>query len=235
MTAPRNIALYGGTFDPVHLGHLAVARAARQRFALDQILLVPAHVQPLKAQLPVTSFHHRYAMLSLALKDEPQFVPSMLDSPETIAAGGAAASYTVETIARARQQLGPGVRLFFLIGMDAFRLIAKWREPVRLLRSAEFIVASRPGFPLAGLAAALPAELRPSDAEAAQMSAAGRLECNGAIVHLLPHLHEEASATAIRAAALEGHGLEQLVPGAVAEYIRSTGLYNTTAGGEASL
>jgi nicotinate-nucleotide adenylyltransferase len=220
------IALYGGTFDPVHLGHLAVARAALARFSLDRIYFVPADVQPLKAALPVTSFHHRYAMLALALQSEPRFLPSLLESPEIIRASGQPASYTVDTIARMRLRIPPDTQLYFLIGMDAFRMIAKWRSPVELLRSAEFIVASRPGFPLDEIVQALPEELRPKrPQDAARMLAAGRIEANGAVIHLLPQLHEEASATAIREAARSGHGLEQLVPAAVAGYIAKLGLY----------
>jgi nicotinate-nucleotide adenylyltransferase len=118
-----------------------------------------------------------------------------------------------------------GTRLYFLIGMDAFQHIARWRSPVELMRSAEFIVASRPGFPLKDVARALPAELRPSDAGARTLLETGSIETNGATIHLLPSVNEEVSATAIRDAARQGHGLEQLVPEAVAEYIMKLKIY----------
>jgi nicotinate-nucleotide adenylyltransferase len=227
MTTPvRNIALYGGSFDPVHLGHLAVARAAARRFQLDRIYFVPADVQPLKAQQRVTNYHHRYAMLALALQDEPRFIPSLLEAPEIVRASGAPASYTVDTVRRMRERIPASARLFFIIGMDAFRAIAKWRSPVELLRSAEFIVVSRPGFPVSEVTAALPAELRPSEACARSLLETGSLAVGGATIHLLPELNEEISATAIREAAARGAGLERLVPAAVAAYIGRLKIYS---------
>lgn len=221
----HSVALYGGSFDPVHLGHLAVARAATERFQLERVYFVPADAQPLKAQQHVTNFYHRHAMLALALQSEARFVPSLLESPEMVRVSGATASYTVDTVRRMRSRLKSGTRLYFLIGMDAFQHIAKWRAPVELLRSAEFVIASRPGFPLSQVAQALPAELRPDEASARKLLETGSLETHGARIHLLPDVNEEVSATAIRAAARRGIGLEQLVPKAVADYILKLRIY----------
>jgi nicotinate-nucleotide adenylyltransferase len=115
--------------------------------------------------------------------------------------------------------------LYFLIGMDAFQHIAKWRSPVELLRSAEFVVASRPGFPLSEVAQALPLELRPDETGARQLQETGSLETNGAHIHLLPDVNEEVSATEIREAARRGSGLERLVPRGVADYIVKLKIY----------
>lgn len=222
----KRVALYGGSFDPVHLGHLAVAQAAMKKFDLDRVYFVPANVQPLKSRQRVTNFYHRFAMLTLALQGEKRFVPSLLEAPEIVRESGEPASYTVATLARMRARMKSGTRLFFLIGMDAFQHIAKWRAPVELLRSAEFVIASRPGFPLKNVARALPAELRP-DAEATRrLLETETLESNGAIIHLLPDVNEEVSATAIRKAARQGPGLEKLVPQAVAEYIMKLKIYS---------
>jgi nicotinate-nucleotide adenylyltransferase len=220
------VALYGGSFDPVHRGHLAVARAAAERFNLERVYFVPTDVQPLKTQQRVTNFYHRYAMLALALADEKRFVPSLLEAPEIVRASGQPASYTVDTVARMRARMKSGTRLYFLIGMDAFEYIAKWRSPVELLRSAEFIVTSRPGFPLEDVARALPSELRPSESGARTLMETGSLETNGATIHLLPDVNEEVSATAIREAARRGAGLEELVPRTVAEYIMKLRIYH---------
>jgi nicotinate-nucleotide adenylyltransferase len=220
----QNIALFGGSFDPVHLGHLAVARAAMERFQLSQVYFVPAHVQPLKAGQPVTSLYHRYAMLALALQDEARFLPSLLEAPEP-GAEVHSPSYSVDTVRRMRARMQPGTQLYFLIGMDAFAHIAKWRSAVELLRSVEFIVASRPGSPLSELTRALPAELRPDEPGEKRLLETGTLESNGARLHLLPDLHEEVSATAIRQAARQGVGLDKLVPRAVAEYITKLNIY----------
>jgi nicotinate-nucleotide adenylyltransferase len=227
MNHPRqSVALYGGSFDPVHLGHLAVARAAAERFQLERVYFVPADVQPLKAGQPVTNFYHRHAMLALALAGEKRFVPSLLEAPEIVRASGQPASYTVDTVARMRARLKRGTRLYFLIGMDAFQHIADWRSPVELLRSAEFVVASRPGFPLNGVAQALPEALRPSEADARTLLETGSIVTNGATIHLLPDVNEEVSATAIREAARNGDGLDRLVPEAVAEYILKLKIYD---------
>ena len=223
--AQQSIALFGGSFDPVHLGHIAVARAAAERFQLSRIYFVPACLQPLKTQQAVTSFDHRFAMLALALQNEAEFYPSLLESPETVRACGQQASYSIDTVPRMRKQMRPGTRLYFLIGMDAFAQIAKWRSAVELLRSVDFIVASRPGFPLSEVARALPAELRPEKPEETQLQQAGMLENKGVRLHLLPDVHEEVSATAIREAARRGAGLENLVPKQVADYILKMKLY----------
>ncbi len=222
----ENIALYGGSFDPVHVGHLRVARAAAEQFGLARVYFVPADVQPLKSQQRVTNFYHRHAMLALALEGEPRFVPSLLEAPEIVRASGRPASYTVDTVARMRARMQAGTRLYFLIGMDAFELIAKWRSAVELLRSVEFIVASRPGFPLSDVARALPEELRPDEAGARSWMESGSLETNGANIHLLPGVNETVSATEIREAARRGSGLEKLVPHNVAEYILKLKIYD---------
>jgi nicotinate-nucleotide adenylyltransferase len=227
MTHPtQSVALYGGSFDPVHLGHLAVARKAAEQFHFERVYFVPAAAQPLKVRQPVTSFYHRHAMLALALQGERRFLPSLLEAPEIVRASGQPASYTVDTVRRMRARLNPATRLYFLIGMDAFQQIAQWRSPVELLRSAEFVVVSRPGFPLQDVLRALPDELRPDDSGARTLLESGSLESNGATLHLLFDVNENASATAIRRAARQGVGLETLVPPAVAEYIAKLKLYD---------
>ena len=228
----QSIALFGGSFDPVHRGHLALARAAAERFQLARVYFIPACLQPLKAQQEVTNFYHRFAMLALALQGEARFFPSLLESPECVQVSGQKASYSVETVARMRTQMRPGTRLYFLIGMDAFAHIAQWRSAVELLRSVEFIVASRPGFPLDQVARALPAELRPNQAGEKQLQQTGTLESKGVLLHLLPDVHEEVSATEIREAARRGIGLQKLVPRAVSEYILKMQIYGE---GEPSL
>jgi nicotinate-nucleotide adenylyltransferase len=229
MNQQESIVLFGGSFDPVHRGHLAVARAAAERFQLARVYFVPACLQPLKTHQPVTSFDHRYAMLALALQNEANFYPSLLESPEVVRDCGQEASYSVDTVPRMRRQMRPGTRLYFLIGMDAFAHIAKWRSAVELLRSVEFIVVSRPGFPLEGVAQALPPELRPKQAEEKALQETGTLESKGVRLHLIPDVQEEVSATEIREAARRGFGLEKLVPRAVAEYILKMKLYREDA------
>lgn len=220
-----NVGLLGGTFDPIHRGHLAVARAAQQRFDLKRILFVPAGAPPHKQKQPLTPFAHRYAMVALALEGEKAFVPSDLESFERL---DGKPSYSIDTVRRVKKQLKKSDRLFFIIGMDAFKEIATWRQPEELLKETEFIVVSRPGFSLGDIGSALPESLRPDPKVTRALDhqpAAGDIVLPGATLHLLPDVHEKISATQIRAAARTGRKLDSLVGPAVAEYIRKTGLY----------
>ena len=220
-----NVGLLGGTFDPIHRGHLAVARAARQRFDLGRILFVPAGAPPHKQKQPLTPYAHRYAMVALASAGERTFVPSDIESYERIEGQP---SYSIDTVRRLKRQLNKSDRLFFIIGMDAFKEIATWRAPEELLKETDFIVVSRPGYSLANIGASLPEGLRP-DASVTHalknLSASGGIVLKGARLHLLPDVHERISATQIRAAARAGRKLDALVGEAVAEYIRKIGLY----------
>ena len=224
-----NIALFGGTFDPVHRGHVVVARAAAAKFGLKQVWFVPADIPPHKQKTPITSFYHRYAMVALAVAGEKEFLPSLVEAPsldETNAARKP--SYSIDTVRRVKKSLGKSDHLYFLIGMDAFKDIAKWYKPEELLAECDFIVAARPGFSLADVATALPQELRPSDAVTKlfrKEKMEGPLVLPGATLHLLPETHENVSATQIRSAAGRGGALKRLVPDAVAEYIQKERLY----------
>jgi nicotinate-nucleotide adenylyltransferase len=165
-----NIGLFGGTFDPSHKGHLALALSARERCGLGRIYFVPTNVPPHKTAQPVASYFHRYAMTALATQTEKTFLPSLLEAPgefilhDKKSARGSVASapnYSIDTIRRLKQSLKKSDRVFFLIGVDAFKDIAKWREAETLFAECAFIVASRPGFSLADIATALPEKLRP--------------------------------------------------------------------------
>jgi nicotinate-nucleotide adenylyltransferase len=227
-----NLALFGGTFDPIHRGHLKIARAAAQRFALKQVWFVPAYLQPLKSKEPITSYFHRFAMTVLGVAGEKDFVPSLLEAPNLDdAAAERRPSYSIDTVRRARKLLGKSDRLFFLIGIDAFKTIAKWREAEALFQECEFIVAARPGFSLADIALALPETLQPSPAVTRlfrHQKMEGPLVLPDACLHLLPETQENISATQIRAAVERGAALKKLVPDAVAEYIHKQHLYKPT-------
>lgn len=231
-----NIALFGGTFDPIHRGHLAVAQAAAAKFHLGAIHFVPAYIPPHKMKVPITSFGHRYTMVSLATANHDGFLPSLLESPDSIQRLNAQASYTVDTVRRMKQRLKKSDKLYFIIGMDAFMDIAKWRKPDELLRECEFIVANRPGYSLADVAKALPGELRPPEDAIRpflKKEAQGTLVIKGATIHLLQDVNENVSSTKIRqAASKRGRGLEHLVGDAVADYIRKLHLYKPIEPGQ---
>jgi nicotinate-nucleotide adenylyltransferase len=211
-----NVALFGGTFDPVHSGHLVAARAAQAAFALDQIHFVPACVPPHKRARNLTAFAHRYAMVALACAGMPGFIPSLLDAGEE---EPAAPSYSITTVRKMRALLPPGDRLHYLIGVDAFLDIGSWNECVALLDSAEFIVVSRPGFSIARVAEVIPRELH-----AGAMSD-HTIELRHTQVHLLTTVEADISSSEIRSLAARGKSICGLVPDTVAEYVRKLNLY----------
>jgi nicotinate-nucleotide adenylyltransferase len=238
-TARMNIGLFGGTFDPIHHGHIALAQAARERCALGRIYFVPSHIPPHRTRPPLASYFDRYAMVALATMKDKAFLPSLLEAPGETAAhqpgrarahlhGSQGANYSIDTVRRLKQTLKKSDRLFFLIGIDAFDEIAKWREPEALFRECAFIVASRPGYSLADVADALPESLRPAPAVSkpfAKQPAKGDLVLRGATIHLLENVRQAISATTIRQAAATKRPLGKFVDTAVAEYIRKMGLY----------
>jgi nicotinate-nucleotide adenylyltransferase len=233
-----NIGLFGGTFDPIHRGHLALAQSARERCKLSRVLFVPANVPPHKQAQPLSEFAHRYAMIALATGQEKDFVPSLWEGPAYSEAGGSSRSgsnrslqkpnYTIDTVRRIKQSLKGADRLFLLIGIDAFAEIAKWHQSEALFRECEFVVASRPGFSLADVANALPASLRPRQEVTRpfhKQAATGDLVLGGVTVHLLDQVYQPVSSTAIREAVAAGKSLARFVEPAVADYIKKTGLY----------
>lgn len=222
-----NIGLFGGTFDPIHRGHTALAQAARQQYKLGCIHFVPANIPPHKQKQPITPFAHRYAMLALATSGEKSYLPSLLEAPPENGTRETA-NFSLDTIRRLKRNFKKSDRLFFLIGIDAFRHIATWHKAEELFEECEFIVASRPGYYLADVAEALPMALRPADAVTRpfrKQPAKGDLVLPKATVHLLESVHRDVSATKIREAAASGKPLIRYLDERVAEYIKKTGLY----------
>lgn len=132
------IAIFGGTFDPIHEAHVIVAREAASAFDLDRVLMVPAANPPHKAESTGAGYEHRYRMVELACGDDPRLEASRLEE-------GAEKSYSILTIERVRTTLQPGDRLFFVIGADAFAEITSWWRWQEVIGLVEFIVVTRPG------------------------------------------------------------------------------------------
>jgi nicotinate-nucleotide adenylyltransferase len=197
------LGYFGGSFDPPHLGHLAVARAAADAFALDRVLFVPTANQPLKPTGSSAPYADRLAMVSLLCASESTFEASDLEAPRP----DHSPNYTVETLTQLRSTLAPEDEIFVLVGVDAFLDLRRWREPNRLLTLAQWIVFSRPGvlFDLAPL----------------QLTAAQR-----ARIHQLDTLAEPASATRIRELLRSGEDCAGLLPPALLHYIRTHHLYS---------
>ncbi|MGB8029014.1 MAG: nicotinate (nicotinamide) nucleotide adenylyltransferase [Terracidiphilus sp.] len=238
------VAFFGGSFDPPHLGHLAIARAARDAFHLDAVLFAPVAVQPLKPEGSAASFEDRLAMTQLAIAGEPGFAVSLADAPKSSAGGSP--NYTLETLDGLRAEFKPETALYCLMGADSFFGLRHWHRAAEIPYAASLIVASRPGQPLEGLKAALPQglSLEPSPAgdrneSGVEVRAFSIVNPTGerAPFYLLPGLDVEISATeireAIRKAARREPGAAQpgsaaiqtMLPAAVAEYIRNHGLY----------
>ena len=232
-----NIGLFGGTFDPIHKGHLALAHASQARCQLGRIYFVPTNLPPHKTAQPAASFFHRYAMTALATGGEKGFVASLLEAPGEFilqdkkgARGSVASSpnYSIDTIRKLKRELKKSDRLFFLIGIDAFKDIAKWREAEALFAECAFIVASRPGYSLADVAGALPEKLRPREEVTKPFSkqpAKGDLVLPGVMLHLLDDVNVNVSATAVRQAVAAKRPIRKFVPESVEEYIKKESLY----------
>jgi nicotinate-nucleotide adenylyltransferase len=142
MNRRKRIAVYGGTFDPVHNGHLAIAQSLSQLFDLDEILFVPAFIAPHKRDVKSSAAWHRYAMLALETQDEPKMRLSIieLDAPEK--------PFTIQTLSRLQNEWSDSVRQFFIMGADSWADIRTWRDWEKLLLMTNHIVVTRPGYKL---------------------------------------------------------------------------------------
>jgi len=218
MPLPR-AAIYGGTFDPVHKGHIEVARRVLELFELEEVLFVPACVPPHKSA--ISSVFHRFAMLALATEQDARLRISTieLDEPER--------PYAVDTVERMQIAMGANRHLFFMIGADSWFEITTWREWQRLLRMCDVIVVTRPGYELSG-------KIPPGAAQVVDVRGMTQPEISevlardsGPRTFFTDAAMIDISATAIRASARAGEGvrLSEMVPPAVANYIEKYEVY----------
>jgi len=214
MCSQQRIALYGGTFDPVHTGHLEIARRVSELFEIEKLLFIPAQMAPHKIGRPVTEPIHRYAMLALATENDPKLLISTfeLDAPDR--------RYTVDTIDHFQRLFGDECELFFIMGADSWSEITTWREWQRLLTMTNHIVVTRPGFESTtahvGAISERIVDLRSGKDALGQKG-----------IFFTDVVVNGVSATNIRRLASEGRTeeLKGLVPGPVLEYIRKYGIY----------
>lgn len=233
----QRVAFFGGSFDPPHLGHLAVARAARDALHLDTVLLAPVGVQPLKREGSSASFEDRLRMTEIAISGEAGFEVSEIDAPNP----AGRPNYTLETLLRIRASLPAGSRLFFIMGADSFLTLRQWHGAADIPFAATLAVASRPGQSLEDLQRALPNGLGISNGDGPETGASSGIELRsytvrgpsgkGAEFYLLPGLDIEISASEIRRQlrgerSEKGAGAEpEPLPAAVSRYICEHGLY----------
>lgn len=216
------IALFGGTFDPIHNGHLRAAEAAARRFRLDRVLFVPSGNPPHKTPNRLTPFAHRLNMVTLACAGRGRFVPSLVESPRA----DGRPHFSIETVRRLKRSLSARDRLYFLIGIDAFQDLPKWKDYRRLLELVDFIVVSRPGYSDSMIADTLPRELR-----GARQGRHHAIPLRRGTLHILRGLYVPTSSSAIRRAVEAGRRVSGLVPPLVEEYIRKEGLYRSRRAG----
>lgn len=214
----RRTAYYGGTFDPVHAGHLAVARRLTEMFALDEVVFIPARVAPHKRATPPASAWHRYAMLALATQDEPRFRISTieLDSPEP---------FTVETLARLKAEASHETRPCFIMGADSWSEIRTWREWERVLTMIDHIIVTRPGYALSAEHVTDTVRERIVDLQGADAETiAGALAEDGETkIFLTDAVMMDVAATTVRRRT--GDDSDELTPREVSDYIRKYKLY----------
>lgn len=197
------LGVLGGTFDPVHNGHLMIADEVRKQLDLGEVLFVPAGLPWLKCNRPVAAAYHRLAMVRLAISNRPHFKLSTVDIDRS------GPSYTIDTIADLLPRLGTGAEMYFILGWDSMTGLAQWREPGRLIQMCRLAAVPRPGYP-------------PPDLEALEQVIPGIRQR----VVLMGGPEIDISATDIRQRAARGQPIEHLVPGSVEKYIREHGLYN---------
>ena len=196
------IGILGGTFDPVHVGHLEAAAAARHALSLDRVMLLPSRTPPHRSSEPRASIFHRFAMTALAAADHDMLVSDLEVRRE-------GPSYTALTLEALHREGLPPAHLFFITGSDAFAEVATWYDYPRILQLANFVIVSRPGAPR-------PAELMPSlRASIADAPTIFSVEADT----------PDVSSTAIRRRVGAGEPIDGLVPSSVAGHIRRHNLY----------
>ncbi|HEX2694595.1 MAG TPA: nicotinate-nucleotide adenylyltransferase [Acidobacteriota bacterium] len=214
----ERMGLFGGTFDPIHLGHLRAAREVLEKFALDRILFVPSFIPPHKERKGMAPARDRLRMVELACAGEPRFAASSIE----VDAGGR--SYSILTLERIRG-LYAGARVFFILGADAFLEIGTWREHERVLDESLFIVMTRPGAHLEDAVEVVGEPLRSRVRAIAEGETVDEALLGGHRIFLLPIRALDVSSTEVRRRVRAGETVAGLVPEAVGDYIRTHGLY----------
>jgi nicotinate-nucleotide adenylyltransferase len=219
MIARTRLGILGGTLDPVHVGHIETALAARRALALDRVVILPSHLPPHRPQTPVASPYHRFAMAALAVNGVDGLEASDLE----LSAPGP--SYTADTLARLQERGLRASQIFFITGADAFAEIATWSRYPEVLDRSNFVVVSRPGFDSSGLPGVLPA-LADRMVPAPTDRAGDELR-----IFLVETATPDVSSTEIRRRLESGQPVRGMVPAAVEEHIRQHGLYSVANSG----
>jgi len=201
---PRRIGVLGGTFDPIHIAHLAIAEEARTQLGLDKVVFVPAGLPPHKMDVHVSPAEHRLAMVELAIAGNPHFEVSRVDIDRF------GPCYTVDTIALLRKEWGPDVEIYFIMGSDSLADILTWHKPDRLIRLCRIVAVGRPGY-----------RVDMDELERCLPGASQRI-----LFINSPQL--DVSSSEIQRRVRAGESIKYQVPEAVERYIYEHGLYRDT-------
>jgi len=207
------VGILGGTFDPVHVGHLIIAEEALSRLALDQVLFIPAGQPWLKADQALSPAEHRLKMVELAIASNPRLSVSRIEVDRP------GPTYTVDTLERLKRDLGEDVQLYFILGLDALEQFHRWEQPARIIELCQLAIASRPGFQNSRI---LDEQL-------------GRYPNLGSKVNFVAAPVMDISGSSIRQRASEGRSIKYRVPEAVERYIKQQGLYYTLGSTQAQV
>ncbi len=217
----NRIGIFGGTFNPIHAGHLKAAKDVQEKFKLKRILFIPSYIPPHKETSEVASPQHRLQMVKLATSLYPRFVPSALE----IEAKGK--SYSIFTLEKVKK-LYPEAFIFFILGIDAFLEIDTWKDYHKVLEQCFFIVISRPGYELKEAKEILGGRYKSRMYEASELCSLKEEVFSSFKIFLFDINSLEVSSTEIRSRIKQGRSIRGMMPEAVEEYIYRHRLYRNS-------
>ncbi|MFC2165467.1 nicotinate-nucleotide adenylyltransferase [Acidobacteriota bacterium] len=216
--AQEKIGLFGGTFNPIHLGHIKAAEIVAKRFLLDKLFFIPSYIPPHKESVKIASPRHRLRMVELAVESFPHFIPSSIE----IDAGGK--SYSIVTLKKIKAQY-PEARMLFLLGVDAFLEIETWRDYENVLEQCSFIIMSRPQFHLEDAHEVLSKKYNQRIVALSGDNAPVNIEESDNLIFLAQIHALDISSTEVRERVMRNQSIQDLVPESVEHYIKERGLY----------
>jgi nicotinate-nucleotide adenylyltransferase len=218
----NKIGLFGGTFNPIHYGHLRPAQEIGERLGLDSVIFIPSSDPPHKEKKEILAANLRAQMVRLAIADNPRFLFSDVEIRRP------GKSYSVETISYFRRTFGGQSELYFILGLDAFLEIGTWKDPGVLFTLCHFVIMTRPGFEKKFTAEHLPVDLAPDFCYDAEKG--GYLHKSGCGVFPREITALDISSTKIRESVRSGISIRYLLPRAVEQFIREQNLYGKGTG-----
>lgn len=222
--ALKRVGVFGGTFDPPHLGHLILAEEIREAFGLAEVHFMPCNEPPHKDREDLTDAKHRFAMVVAATLHNPTFVASPIEVNRP------GKSFSIDTVREMHETMGDDTELVFVTGLDAFLEIETWQEYEQFLDLCQVIVVSRPGHGFEDVAR-LPDWIneRTVDLRGSEGSPADRFPAEGRCIFLTDAVHIDISSTEVRRRVAAGSSVRYKVPAEVERYIRANGLYRSGA------